>query len=147
MRTVDPEETVYTVKQICPYHGNLVDNNDIQPVVDFQLIGGAYPVHLIQGNIRFETAKRMDGLSPYVKSGYSGRSEYGYILAGIIPEIFQQCGFAGAGPAGYEDAFGPVLHQIQGSFELPVHLQVGGSAFGSGHINFPGYYYAMKPVH
>ena len=65
----------------------------------------------------------MDGLPGDVHRGHASRSQNHDIFAGMFPEVFKQGGFAGAGPAGDEDVFGALLHEIKGLLKLLIEIE------------------------
>ncbi len=90
---IKTQKFIHTIQEVSPYHRNFINNDGIHFLIDIFILIFGNLFYFILSYIRFESEKRMDGLSSNIQSSNPGRSQNHYFLFSIITKNPQKSGF------------------------------------------------------
>ena len=87
VRSVETEKLLHTIKEVGPYHGNLIDDDGVEFAID--VVFGD-PLNFMGCDARLESEEGMDGLAAYIEGGHAGGREDSHLLTGGAAEVVEQ---------------------------------------------------------
>ena len=121
VRPVEPHELFDAVEEVGPHHGDLIDNDRVEFLVD-RGVRAAYLFHLLRGDARLEPEKRMDRLPLDIERRNTGRRKNSDVLLRVPPKILKQRRLPRPRlPRDKDVLIGP-LHNVEGPLKFRIYL-------------------------
>ena len=103
VRAVQAQEFIHTVEEISPHHGDLINEDRFQLLVDILFLIPAPALYGRGDDVWFEPEKGMDRLPAHIDCRHTRRRQNDDGLFRVIAEIAEEGGLPRAGPPGDED--------------------------------------------